>query len=192
MKMQQSISIKYSKVIPAFLACAVIVLGYATNVSADPISPEIQAKVEQYKKKLTEWAANPLLIAIVKSSNAKGGLAPGMKNLGWADLNENDPVVTGFQTSEAGKYLKSLEADKGINKLYARDEKGNLVAGSSKPAFYNNAARAPFKSAIGGHSYADSETKTDPTTLKKSVQVSVPIMSDGKPIGVLHTAVNAD
>jgi hypothetical protein len=192
MNVQQDVSMKYLKVVSTFLVVAVVALGWATNVSAEPISPEIQAKVEQYKKKLTEWAANPVLVEAVKSSNAKGGLVPGMKNLGWADLKDSDPVVKGFQGSEAGKYLKDMEADPGINKLYARDEKGNLVAGSSKPAIYNNANRGPFKGAIVGKAWADSEVKEDTTTLKKSVQVSVPIMSDGKTIGVLHTAVNAD
>jgi C4-dicarboxylate-specific signal transduction histidine kinase len=193
MKVQQNVSIKkYTKVVSAFLAGAVIALGSATNVSADPISSETQAHVDQYKKKLTEWAANPGLIAAVKDANAKGGLAPGMTNPKWDDLKDTDPVVTGFQSSEASKYLKTLEADKGINKLYARDQHGNLVAGSNKPALFNNAARPPFKNAMEGKAYADSEVKEDPTTRKRSVQVSVPIMSEGKPIGVLHTAVNAN
>jgi hypothetical protein len=193
MKVQQNVSIKkYTKVVSAFLAGAVIALGSATNVSADPISPETQAKVEQYKKKLTEWAANPAVIAAVKSANAKGGLAPDMTNLKWDELKDTDPVVTGFQSSDASKFLKTQEADKGINKLYSRDQHGNLVAGSNKPALFNNSARPPFKNAMEGKPYADSEAKADPTTKKKSVQVSVPIMSEGKPIGVLHTAVNAD
>jgi hypothetical protein len=186
-----SVSIKCSKVVSAFLAGAVIALCSATNVSADPITPELQAKVEQYKKKLTDWATNPAVIAAVKNSNAKGGLVAGMSNQKWEELKDNDPVVTGFQTSAAGKYLTTLEEDKGINKLYARDEKGNLVAGSNKPALYNNSVRPPFKNAIGGKPYSDPEAKADPTTLISSVQVSVPIMSDGKPIGVLHTAVTA-
>jgi hypothetical protein len=192
MNVQKNVFFKYSKVVSVFLAGAVFVLGSATNVSAEPITPEVQAKVEHYKKKLTEWAANPAVVAAVKSANAKGGLVPGMTNSKWEDLKETDSMVTDIQNSDASKFLKTQEADKGINKLYARDEKGNLVAGSTKPALFNNAARPPFKMAMEGKAYADSEVKEDLTTKKKSVQVSVPIMSDGKAIGVLHTAVNAN
>jgi C4-dicarboxylate-specific signal transduction histidine kinase len=192
MNVQKNVSLKYSKVVTAFLAAAVIALGSAANVSAEPISSDVQAKVEHYKKKLTEWAANPAVIAAVKSANAKGGLVPGMTNSKWEDLKDTDSTVTDIQNSDASKFLKSQEADKGINKLYARDEKGNLVAGSTKPALFNNAARPPFKMAMEGKPYSDSEVKEDLTTKKKSVQLSVPIMSDGKPIGVLHTAVTAN
>ena len=192
MNVQKNVSSKYSKVVSAFLAGAVITLGCATNVSAEPISSDIQAKVDHYKAKLTEWAANPAIVAAVKSANAKGGLLHDMTNSKWEDLKETDPMVTDIQNSDASKFLKTQEVDKGINKLYARDAKGNLVAGSTKPALYNNSARPPFKMAIDGKAYADNEVKEDLTTKKKSVQLSVPIMSDGKPIGVLHTAVNAN
>jgi len=192
MKVQQNVSRKYSKVVSAFLASAVIALSLATNVSADPISPETQANVEKYKSKLTEWAADPAIIAAVKNSNAKGGLAAGMTNSKWEELKDNDPVVESYLKSPASKYLQNKGDDKGINKLYARDEKGNLVAGSNKPVLYNNSNRAPFQKAITGKVFSAPEAKPDPTTQKLSVQVSVPIMSDGKTIGVLHTAVNAN
>jgi hypothetical protein len=192
MNVQKNVSIKYTKVVSAFLAGAVIALGSATNVSAEPISPDVQAKIEHYKAKLTEWAANPAIVAAVKNSNAKGGLVHDMSNAKWDDLKDNDPAVTDIQNSDASKFLKTQETDKGINKLYARDGKGNLVAGASKPALYNNASRPPFKNAIDGKAYVDSEVKEDLTTKKKSVQLSVPIMSEGKAIGVLHTAVTAN
>lgn len=192
MNAQKKVSFKYSKVVSAFLAGAVIALGSATNVSADPISSEVQAKVDHYKAKLAEWAANPAIIAAVKSSNAKGGFLADMTNSKWEDLKDTDAAVTGIQNNDASKFLKTLDAEKGINKLYARDEKGNLVAGSTKPALYNNAARPQFKMAIEGKVYSDAEVKADFTTKKQSVQVGVPIMSDGKIIGVLHTSVNAN
>lgn len=176
----------------AFLVAATLIFCMNASVQADPVTPEVQAKVDQYKKKLQEWAANPVIIAAAKEANAKGGAVPGMTNAKWDELNDADPVVKGLQTSAAGKLLTKLEEDKGISKLYVRDEKGNLVAGSNKPILFNNAARPPFKNAIGGKVHADAEAKADPTTQKKSVQASVPIMDGGKPIGVLHTAVNAD
>lgn len=160
---------------------------------ADPISPAVQAKVDSYKKHLVEWAANAQLVAAVKESNAKGGIA-GMTNSKWDELADADAAVTALNQSVAGKQITKWEEDKGIEKLNLRDEKGNLVANSSssgKPLLYNNSSRPPFQNGLKG-AWAAGEVKPDPTTQKKSVQISAPVMDGGKAIGVLHSAVLAE
>ena len=170
-----------------------LVIGFGSISAAyADLAPDAQAKVDSYKKKLVEWAATPAIVAAVKESNSKGGLVPGMGNAKWDDLADTDPVVKGFQTNAAGKLVSQWEADKVLDKLYVRDEKGNLVAGSNKPLLYNNANRPPFANPFKGQPWAANEAKPDPTTQKKSVQLGVPIMDGGKPIGVLQTAVLVD
>jgi hypothetical protein len=56
---------------------------------------------------------------------------------------------------------------------------------------YNNANRPPFKNGLAG-AWNDNVVKPDPTTQKKTVQVSVPVVDGGKNIGVLQTAVVAE
>ncbi|MBI3776658.1 MAG: hypothetical protein HY273_14145 [Gammaproteobacteria bacterium] len=179
---------------------SIVVLSLIFSISAlrqavaDPVPPELQAKIDTYKKKLTEWAANPIFITAVKDSNAKGGLVPGMNNAKWDDLAEKDPVVLGFQSNEAGKAVSQLDQDKGISKLYLRDEKGNLVACSnSKPLLYNNGSKPwvanPLKE---GKPWSAAEVKPDPATQIKGVHLAVPVLDGGKTIGVLHTSVIAE
>ena len=107
MNVQKNVSFKYSKVMSAFLAGAIVALGSATHVSAEPISPDVQAKVEHYKAQLTVWAANPAVIAAVKSANVKGGLLQGMTNLEWEDLKDNNPMVADILNSDASKFFES-------------------------------------------------------------------------------------
>jgi hypothetical protein len=161
---------------------------------ADPVSPPLQAKIDAYKKKLAEWAVNPVFIAAVKESNAKGGLVPGMSNAKWDDLAEKDPVVVGFQTSEAGKLVSQFNEDKGISKLYLRDEKANLVACSnSKPLLYNNGSKPWVSNPLkDGKPWSDKEVKPDPATQVKGVHVVVPMLDGGKIIGVLDASVVAE
>jgi len=192
MNTHKYVSTNFLKAIFTLLSGAFFGLSIATTVLAAPITPDVADKVEMYKKKLTEWAANPEVIAAVEKSNASGGMKS-MTNSKWDEMNENAKEVVDFLKTPASKFLTSRSAgDKGINKLYARDEKANLAAGDSKAALYNNASRGPFKNAIKGKPWSDSQVKEDLTTNKKSVQVSVPIMSGGKTIGVLHTAVTAN
>jgi len=180
-----------AKALSGLLLGMALAMGGMSAAHAE-LAPDVQAKVDGYKKKLVEWAANPTIVAAVKESNGKGGLVAGMSNAKWDDLAETDPVVKGFQSSAAGKLMSQWEADKTLDKLYVRDAKGNLVAGSNKPLLYNNANRPPFANPFKGQPWAAGEAKPDPTTQKKSVQLGVPIMDGGTPIGVLQTAVLVD
>jgi len=181
----------YTKI---FLLSLIVSLPALRPVLADPVSAEVQAKIEIYKKKLVEWAANPVLVAAVKESNAKGGLVAGMSNAKWDDLAEKDPVVLGFQSSAAGKAISQLDQDKGISKLYLRDEKGNLVACSnSKPLLYNNGSKAWIANPLkDGKPWSAAEVKPDHATQIKGVHLAVPVLDGGKTIGVLHTSVVAE
>lgn len=177
-----------------FLLSLIFAIPAIRPVMANPVPPQIQAKIDAYKTKLVEWAANPALVAAVKESNAKGGLVTGMNNAKWDDLAEKDPVVLGFQSSGAGKAVSQLAQDSGISKLYLRDEKGNLVAcSSSKPLLYNNGSKPwvanPLKE---GKPWSAAEVKPDPATQIKGVHLAVPVLDGGKTIGVLHTSVVAE
>lgn len=164
----------------------------APTVRADGELPApVQAKTEQYKKKLAEWAANPVIIAAVKEVNASGGLA-GMTNGKWNDLDDKDPVVKAFETNKAGALIKKWEEDPAINKLVLRDAKGNLVASSAKPLVYNNGNRPVFVNTAKGQVWAAAEIKPDPTTGIKSVQAGAPVIDAGKVIGVIHAGITAD
>lgn len=165
------------------LACASV-----TGFAADPLSAPLQSKVEKYKQKLVEWAANPVIVGAVKESNSKGALS-GMTNAKWLEVPDNDPAAQAFITSKAGGMVKKWEEDKEINKLVVRDEKGNLVAASTKPLLYNNAVRPVYINAIKGQVWAADKVLPDPTTQIKSVQASVPVMDGGKVIGVLHAGI---
>lgn len=174
---------------PLILAAA---LAAQVSAAHAALPENIQAKVEVFKKKLVDWAAHPTIVKAVKESNAKGGLLPGMNNGKWDALPDNDPLVLGILASPASKQVIQWEADKGINKLFVRDEKGNMVAGSAKSLIYNAAARPPFKEAMKGKPWNADEIKPDPTTQIKSVHVSAPVLDGGKVIGVIHSAVTAE
>jgi hypothetical protein len=182
-----------SRPFPLLAALVLFAAGVflAGQARAD-LPPAVQAKVDGYKKKLVDWAANPVIVKAVKEANAKGGTLPGMTNGKWDELAENDPQITALLATPASKLVIQWEADKGINKLFVRDEKGNMVAGSGKSLIYNAAARPPVKEAMKGKAWSAGEIKPDPTTQIKSVHVSAPVMDGAQVIGVIHTAVTAE
>jgi hypothetical protein len=175
------------------VAIAAVALVAVTPIGAlaEDLPADLQAKIEAYKTKLAQWASSPVVVAAVKASNQNGGLAPGMGNAKWDELSDSDPLVQGTKTSDAGKLLSDWAKDSGISKLYLRDKDGNIVAGDSKPFFYNNGKKPVFANAIKGQPWSGGEVKPDPTTQVKGVHLSVPVLDGSTPIGVLHTSVVA-
>lgn len=173
------------------LVSAVLLAGTAFAPLAQAEVPAaIQAKVDLYKKKMVEWAASPLLVKAAKEANAKG--SGGMGNAKWEELADSDPAVQATMTGPVSDQLRKWEADKGINKLYLRDEKANVVSGVARTLLFNAASRAHIAAALKGEVAQGKDVKPDPSTQVKSVQLAVPVFDGGKVVGVLHTAVNAE
>lgn len=175
----------------SFFTALVLGVGLVAAPMANAALPDaIQAKVDVYKKKMIEWAAHPALVKAAKDANAKG--ASGMSNAKWDELADNDPAVQATMSGPVSDQLKKWEEDKGINKLYLRDEKGNVIVGVSRTLLYNAMSRPHVAKALKGEVAQGQEIKPDPSTQLKSVQLAVPVLDGGKVVGVLHTAINAE
>ena len=181
------------------LGSSLALLFYVTSMlfpmsaGANSLTPALQEKVSKYTQRLTEWTQHTKVINALKEANLKGGL-PGMTNLKWVETNENDPAIATIFTNDVSNLIKGWVAqNKGISKLYLRDKEGNLIAGDSKPVFYNSAHRPQVKSPLAnGKPWSASEAKPDTTTQVNGVHMGVPVMLNGQVIGVIHTSVVAD
>jgi len=171
------------------IATLFITLLSFTSVQAGDISPDLQVKLDIYKTKLSAWAKDPVIVnAVMQANNKKAE----MNNKTWKSLTASDAKVMPFLTNSAGKKLLGWESDKSLGKLLLRDKKGNLVAGSKKPAIFNISNRPAFTQAIRGKIWNSKIPKADPTTKVSSIQLSIPVFSEGKEIGILHTSIIAN
>jgi hypothetical protein len=162
----------------------------AAPVHAADLPADVQAKVEKAKKRLTELAADPGLVAAVREANAH---EPSMTNGKWVDVSDSDPLVKAVLSTKTSVQIAKWEkADDSVNKLILRDQKGNLVAASVRPLIWNNASRPVFSNPIKGHVWAANEIKPDTSTQIPSVHVAAPVMDGGKAIGVLQAGVTAN
>jgi len=179
---------KYTTWMIAFAALSLVAQG----VVAGDITPKMQPKIDAYKKKAAEWAANPEIVKAVKEANAKGPIAA-MGNAKWRELKEDDPVVSGLVTSSVGQLLtKWMAADaKGINKIVLSGDKSHRVAYTSMPAKYLGKGAPNFDDSIDGKPWQQGESKPDPSTDIDTVQISAPVKDGGKVIGVLLVSLTA-
>ncbi len=183
--MTNTIQSSFVQIISALL---ISLLSFSA-VQATELSPELQTKLNIYKIKLTEWAKNPIIVkAVMRSNNSKTK----MDNKTWQSLPASNAKVRALLSSKAGKRLLDWDKDKSLGKLFLRDNKGNFVAGSKKPAIFNISNRPAFTKAIRGKIWNSKKVKADPTTKLSSIQLSIPVRHSGKEIGILHTSILAN
>lgn len=178
--------------IVSLVLLSLFALFSSISQAEDVHSPQVVAKLDKYKALMTEWAADPSVVEMVKASNASGGMITGMTNSKWNFLEENDPQVLKLKHNKAAEMILKWEtASKDeISKLYLRDKQGNLVASSNvKPLVYNNRTKPPFENAMKGKPWSADEIKPDPGTQVPGVHVSVPVFDGTQVIGVLHSSV---
>ncbi len=158
------------------------------------VPADLQAKVDVAKATLADFAKTPAVVAAVKDSNTKGGIIAGMSNAKWDELTETDAQVKGIDANPTSKLIQGFAGKHPeMNKLYLRDEKGNLVASGSggKTLLWNVGSRPFFKAVMEGKAWSDSAIKPDPTTQVKGVAFVVPVMDGGKAIGMLQSNFTA-
>lgn len=173
------------------LALGLMVWLIAGAAIAGDITPKMQKKIDEYKKHAATWAADPLLVKVVKDTNAQGPIA-GMGNAKWRELKETDPTVQAFVTNPAGQLLtKWMNADKGINKIVLSGNKSQRVAFTSMPAVYIGKGKPNFDEAFEDKLWHQGESKSDPSTNIDTVQIAAPVKDGGQVIGVLLVSLTA-
>lgn len=178
---------------PLRLVFRTLIVAFAafsiSSASAEPIDAALAARIEKALKSLTTWAADADVVNTVKAANAKG---PGdMNNAKWTTLADADPAVQAITSNSLANKLRDWEKLDILNKLFVRDDKSNLVAGTNKALLFHNASRPQYKEPRTGKPWSDKEAKPDPTTQILSVQIAVPIMDGATVIGVMNAAVTA-
>jgi hypothetical protein len=155
------------------------------------ITPAVQAELDRQKQLVTGWAADPVVVAAVKAQNGKGPL-PEMDNPKWKTTRRSDAVVKAMQSNAAGQYLKAkVEGSAGaFNEAFLNGSKGEKVAFVEKTTSYIHAGQAKFDVPFSTGKAWQGKPEFDESTQTYAVQISVPVLDGGKPIGALVVGVN--
>jgi hypothetical protein len=169
-----------------------IVVGFAGMAwgAAFEVTPAVQKEIDKHVEVVKGWAANPALVKAVEAQNAKGPIA-GMDNAKWKTIRRSDDLVKGFQTCEAGKFLKAKadEAQDAYPEAFLSATQGEKVAFIEKTTSYIHKGVPKFDVPFGGKAW-QGQPEFDESSQSHQIQVGVPVVSGGKSIGVLVVGVN--
>ncbi len=168
-------------------------VGLMLNLAwaAFEVTPEVQKEIDRHIDVVKGWAANQVVVKAVQAQNQKGPMA-GMDNAKWKTVRRSDDVVKGFQTNEAGKFLKQKAAEG--NDYYAEAflsaAQGEKVAFIEKTTSYIHKGAAKFDVPFSSGKSWQGQPEFDESSQTHQIQVSVPVVSEGKTLGVLVVGIN--
>ncbi len=178
---------RWFKVILGTVVMLVTILAWA----AFEITPTVQKELDQAIEAVKGWAAEPAIVGAVAAQNQKGPI-PDMDNTKWKTVRRSDDLIKGFQSNDAAKLLKQkLDESQGLySEAFLSANRGEKVAFVEKTSSYIHKGQPKFDVPFVDGKPWQGQPEFDESSQSHQVQVAVPVLADGKPIGVLVVGVN--
>ena len=164
------------------LAAAAVML--ASTAGAQGLDAALQAKLDSRVQTARLWAADPTIVAAVKALNAN--LPPehaAMTEGKWVDLSVLDPFVRSFSKNDVATLLKAKKGDD-VSEAFVSAANGTKVAFLAKTTSWSHKGKAKHDTPMTGKVW-QGPVETDKSSGVQQIQVAVPVLDGGKPIGSL-------
>jgi hypothetical protein len=156
----------------------------ATALPAAPSESALDHKIDAHIEELVKLAATPEIVEAVVAQNRK--LPPSysaMTQEKWAALDKLDPMVFQLKTNPVGKHLGKLPRPL-VAGAFVNDAAGHKVGFLEKPAAWKHAGKPKHDQPMAGAIWQGA-VELESSSGTRQVQVAVPVVSNGKPVGSL-------
>jgi len=145
--------------------------------------PELKAKLDAQIKLLQAVSADPQVVSAVKAHNATplSADAAAMTNEKWAALSLLDPFVRSVAKAPLSAFLKT-KTDDTISEIFVSGSDGGKAGFASKTTYWNHKGMPKHDVPMSGRIFIGAP-KMDESTGVAEIQVGLPVMDGGKPIG---------
>ncbi len=148
-----------------------------------------QEKLDARLKEVVSWAAEPALVNTVKHQNQnKSAEMVAMTQEKWALNSPLDLFIRSFTKNAAAEVLKAKRTE-AVTEAFVSDADGTKVAFLAKPTNWNHKGKPKHDLPMSGKPW-QGPVETDESTGFMQIQVAVPVLDGGKPIGSLVVGFN--
>ncbi len=178
---------RWFKVIFSVFSIFLVTFAWA----AFEITPALQKDIDQTVETVKGWAAEPAIVSAVAAQNQKGPIA-GMDNPRWKTLRRSDALVKEFQSNDAAKLIKQkVDGSQGLySEAFLSASHGEKVAFVDKTSSYLHQGQPKFDTPFTSGKSWQGQPEFDESSQTYQIQVAVPVLAAGKPVGVLVVGVN--
>jgi hypothetical protein len=157
----------------------------STSVSrAEGLEAAVQAKVDEQIKEIVTWAADPILIEGVRTHNASvPAEQSALTQEKWHSLTVLDPLVRGFSKNPVGQFLKGKKTET-VTEAFVSDAAGMKVGFIAKTTNWSHKGKPKHEVPMSGKTW-QGPVEVDESSGVQQIQVAVPVLDAGKPIGSL-------
>jgi len=168
----------------------VLVICAASCYSQGP--PELQVKLSAKIKQLEVFSADSQVVSAVKTYNSTtpSSEAKSMTNDTWHSLTLFDPFVRAIGKNALSEYLKTKRDDE-IAKIFVSGADGGKVGFDAKTEHWTHKGMPKHEVPMSGKMWIGT-VKLDDSTGLQMIQVGLPVLADGKPIGSIVFGLRAD
>lgn len=167
----------------ALLAAGFIAFVSSTVARAE-VDPATQAKIDNEIAAAKILAADPAIVAAVKAHNTTPPPeVAAMTQEKWKTLTLLDPFVRSFAKNPAGEALKTKKSTV-ATEAFLSGADGSKVAFLSKPSNWSHQGKPKHEQPMEGKTW-EGDIEVDESTGLQQVQIAVPVIDGGKPIGSL-------
>ena len=176
------------------IICAFICLSGITLVKKPVLTPELQIKLEKNIAEIQSWINKPLFIDAVKAQNAKKMPLAYIKKLDneWVSIIKNNkkenPLMKQLLNHPIGIWLrkKNKEERGRYPESFLCDNQGANVAISRLTSDYWQGDETKWIDSFnnGNGNVVIGDPKFDTSTGAMQIHVSIPVIDQGKTIGV--------
>lgn len=159
-------------------------LAGAQLAGASGLDAAQQSKVDAKVKEIQSWAATPAIVDAVKAYNtARSPAAAAMDQARWSGLSVIDPLVRGLAKNAAAEALKAKKGEV-VSEAFVSGADGGKVAFLGKPTHWSHKGKPKHDQPMSGKTWQGAVEVDDSSGLQQ-VQVAVPVLDGGRPIGSL-------
>ncbi len=177
---------------------ASFLLSALSLAAAGPkLDPALSAQVEERVSVVRDWAADPILVQAVREANAHERSMSEVQKLNreWEEATGVTPFMRSLIDHPAARRLKELRSSSPeIQEAFLTDAIGANVAITNKTSDFYQGDEPQYLEAFnrGKGGVHIGELSLDESIQTYSIHVGVPVLDEGKPIGVLLAAVNVE
>jgi hypothetical protein len=161
-----------------------VCLALGGSAIAQSITPAVQARIDAQIKEITGWAADAVIVEAVRAQNTK--LAPeaaGLNQDKWRALTVLDPTVRGYTKNPAAGVLKAKKSDV-VTEAFISSATGIKVAFLAKTSNWSHQGKDKHEVPMQGKPW-QGPVEVDESSGQQQLQIAVPVLDGGKPIGSL-------
>jgi len=168
--------------LPVLIALS-LSLCFAVSARA-AIPAATQTKIDERIQAITGWAADPLIVEAVRAHNAAvPAEQAALTQDKWRAITVLDPIVRGFTRNEVGQFLKSKK-DAAVSEAFVSDAEGLKVGFIAKTTNWCHKGKPKHDVPMTGKTW-QGQLEVDESSGQYQLQVAVPVLDGGKPIGSL-------